>query len=121
MNYVFLDKIQMLNHFKRLLDGLHVLKNVDLYATDINAYLLSSELATILTGRAIMIEMYLYKLQTCANKDKAKIPDIHLFSNFIAEPLLPMTISTPCGKEAALIVVSPGWMVVSKRLLPVME
>ncbi|MDR1382322.1 MAG: AAA family ATPase, partial [Planctomycetaceae bacterium] len=58
MNYVFLDEIQMLNGFERLLDGLHILKNVDLYVTGSNAYLLSSELATILTGRAITIEMY---------------------------------------------------------------
>jgi predicted AAA+ superfamily ATPase len=58
MNYVFLDEIQMLDNFERLLDGLHLLKNVDLYVTGSNAYLLSSELATILTGRAITIEMY---------------------------------------------------------------
>jgi predicted AAA+ superfamily ATPase len=49
MNYIFLDEIQMLSNFERLLDGLHILKNVDLYATGSNAYLLSSELATILT------------------------------------------------------------------------
>jgi predicted AAA+ superfamily ATPase len=58
MNYVFLDEIQMLDSFERLLDGLHILKNVDLYVTGSNAYLLSSELATILTGRAITIEIY---------------------------------------------------------------
>ncbi|GHV61689.1 ATPase [Bacteroidia bacterium] len=58
MNYIFLDEIQMLDDFERLLDGLHVLKNVDLYATGSNAYLLSSELATILTGRAFTIEMF---------------------------------------------------------------
>jgi predicted AAA+ superfamily ATPase len=58
MNYIFLDEIQMLDNFERLLDGLHILKNVDLYATGSNAYLLSSELATILTGRAITIEIY---------------------------------------------------------------
>lgn len=58
MNYIFLDEIQMLNNFERLLDGLHILKNVDLYVTGSNAYLLSSELASILTGRAITIEMY---------------------------------------------------------------
>jgi len=57
MNYIFLDEIQMLDNFERLLDGLHILKNVDLYATGSNAYLLSSELATILTGRAITIGM----------------------------------------------------------------
>jgi predicted AAA+ superfamily ATPase len=58
MNYIFLDEIQMLDNFERLLDGLHILKNVDLYVTGSNAYLLSGELATILTGRAITIEIY---------------------------------------------------------------
>lgn len=58
MNYVFLDEIQMLDNFERLLDGLHLLKNVDVYVTGSNAYLLSGELATILTGRAITINMY---------------------------------------------------------------
>ncbi len=58
MNYIFLDEIQMLNNFERLLDGLHLLKNTDIYVTGSNAYLLSGELATILTGRAITINMY---------------------------------------------------------------
>jgi predicted AAA+ superfamily ATPase len=58
MNYIFLDEIQMLDNFERLLDGLHILKNVDLYVTGSNAFLLSGELATILTGRAIPLEMY---------------------------------------------------------------
>lgn len=58
MNYIFLDEIQMLTGFERLLDGLHLLKNTDVYVTGSNAYLLSSELATILTGRAITINMY---------------------------------------------------------------
>lgn len=58
MNYIFLDEIQMLTDFERLLDGLHLLKNTDIYVTGSNAYLLSSELATILTGRAITINMY---------------------------------------------------------------
>src|SRR5690606_29716876 len=52
MNYIFLDEIQMLDNFERLLDGLHLLKNTDVYVTGSNAYLLSSELATILTGRS---------------------------------------------------------------------
>ncbi|MBX2966218.1 MAG: ATP-binding protein [Cyclobacteriaceae bacterium] len=58
MNYVFLDEIQMIDNFERLLDGLHLLKNTDVYVTGSNAYLLSGELATILTGRSIAINMY---------------------------------------------------------------
>ncbi|MCL2739393.1 MAG: ATP-binding protein [Bacteroidales bacterium] len=74
MNYVFLDEIQMLNNFERLLDGLHILKNVDVYATGSNAYLLSSELATILTGRAITIEIYPFSFAEYVEYQKIEKP-----------------------------------------------
>ena len=74
MNYIFLDEIQMLDHFERLLDGLHILKNVDLYVTGSNAYLLSSELATILTGRTITIEMYPFSFLEYAEYQKIEKP-----------------------------------------------
>lgn len=57
MNYVFLDEIQNIPEFEKLLEGLFVTPNVDLYVTGSNAYLLSSELATILTGRAFEINI----------------------------------------------------------------
>jgi predicted AAA+ superfamily ATPase len=53
MNYVFLDEVQNIDIFQRLVDGLYIKKNVDLYVTGSNAYLLSGELATLLTGRYI--------------------------------------------------------------------
>jgi predicted AAA+ superfamily ATPase len=53
MNYVFLDEVQNIDVFQRLVDGLYIKKNVDLYVTGSNAYLLSGELATLLTGRYI--------------------------------------------------------------------
>ncbi|MCL2726953.1 MAG: ATP-binding protein [Bacteroidales bacterium] len=53
MNYVFLDEVQHIDIFQRLVDGLYIKKNVDLYVTGSNAYLLSGELATLLTGRYI--------------------------------------------------------------------
>jgi predicted AAA+ superfamily ATPase len=74
MNYIFLDEIQMLDDFERLLDGLHILKNVDLYVTGSNAYLLSSELATILTGRAITIEMYPFSFSEYLEYQEIKKP-----------------------------------------------
>ena len=57
MNYVFLDEIQNIVEFEKLLDGLFVHPKVDLYVTGSNAYLLSSELATLLTGRAFEINL----------------------------------------------------------------
>jgi predicted AAA+ superfamily ATPase len=53
MNYIFLDEVQNIAVFQRLVDGLFIKKNVDLYVTGSNAYLLSGELATLLTGRYI--------------------------------------------------------------------
>jgi len=54
-NYVFLDEIQMVNEFERLVDSLNVKDCIDLYITGSNAYFLSSDLATLLTGRYIEI------------------------------------------------------------------
>jgi predicted AAA+ superfamily ATPase len=56
--YVFLDEVQQLADFEKLIDALYVKKNIDLYITGSNAYLLSSELATLLTGRYIRINLH---------------------------------------------------------------
>jgi predicted AAA+ superfamily ATPase len=55
MNYIFLDEVQNVRSFERLVDSLFIRKNVDLYVTGSNAYLLSGELATLLTGRYVEI------------------------------------------------------------------
>jgi predicted AAA+ superfamily ATPase len=57
INYIFLDEIQYIAEFERLLTGLHTRKNVDLYVTGSNAHILSSELATLLTGRSFEISL----------------------------------------------------------------
>jgi predicted AAA+ superfamily ATPase len=57
MNYIFLDEVQNIKTFERLVDGLFIKKNVDLYITGSNAFLLSGELATLLTGRYIEISI----------------------------------------------------------------
>ena len=56
-NYIFLDEVQNVNEFQKAVDGLYVKKNVDLYITGSNAYLLSGELATLLSGRYVEIKM----------------------------------------------------------------
>jgi predicted AAA+ superfamily ATPase len=53
MNYIFLDEVQNVKEFQRLVDSLFIKKNCDVYVTGSNAYLLSGELATLLTGRYI--------------------------------------------------------------------
>lgn len=56
-NYVFLDEVQNIPLFERLVDGLFATKKTDIYITGSNAFLLSSELATLLSGRYIDISI----------------------------------------------------------------
>lgn len=57
MNYVFLDEVQQVDSFQKAVDSLFIKPNVDLYITGSNAYLLSGELATLLSGRYVEIKM----------------------------------------------------------------
>lgn len=56
-NYVFLDEVQNIPLFEKLVDGLFATENTDVYITGSNAFLLSSELATLLSGRYIEISI----------------------------------------------------------------
>ena len=57
MYYIFLDEVQNLPEFQKAVDGLYIKKNTYVYITGSNAYLLSGELATLLSGRYIEIKM----------------------------------------------------------------
>ena len=57
MNYVFLDEVQMVPEYQKAVDSLFVMENVDVYITGSNAYMLSGELATLLSGRYVEIQM----------------------------------------------------------------
>ena len=57
MTYIFLDEIQKVSAFEKVVDSLYVKPQVDLYVTGSNAYMLSGDLATLLTGRYVEIKM----------------------------------------------------------------
>lgn len=57
MNYIFLDEIQHVQQFEKAVDSLFIKKNVDLYITGSNAYFMSGELATLLSGRYLELKM----------------------------------------------------------------
>lgn len=57
MNYIFLDEIHAVPQFQKAVDSLFIKKNCDVYITGSNAYLLSGELATLLSGRYVEIKM----------------------------------------------------------------
>lgn len=58
MNHLFLDEIQTVPQFEKVIDSLFIKPNVDLYITGSNAFLLSGKLATLLTGRYLEIPVF---------------------------------------------------------------
>lgn len=91
MNYIFLDEIQNVPEFQKTVDSLYIQKNVDLYVTGSNAYLLSGELATLLSGRYIEINM----LPLSFKEYSQAFPNVSksdLFPNYIQNSSFPYAI-----------------------------
>ena len=96
--YVFLDEVQNVNEFERLVDGLFVKKNIDVYITGSNAFFLSSELATLLSGRYIEISIlpFSFKEYLTARKIDTSIVYLNyeaLFFDYVNETSLPKGIA----------------------------
>lgn len=102
MNYIFLDEIQNVKDWEKMVDSLFVKDNVDLYITGSNAYFLSSDLSTILAGREIAIRMLPFSFteycQFLAEKtDKTKE---QLFFQFLRFGGMPQTAEMFLEDEA---------------------
>ena len=93
MNYLFLDEIQNVNEFQKVVDSCFLKDNVDIYLTGSNAYLLSGELATLLSGRYVTIEML--PLSFAEFVEAKGIPDNteQLYREYIEDSSFPYTLN----------------------------
>ena len=90
-NYVFIDEIQIIPNFQKVADSLYINKNVDLYITGSNANLLSSELATLLSGRYVEIKML--PLSFKEYKETIDINDLEeVYKRYISLGSFPYTV-----------------------------
>ena len=97
MNYIFLYEIQNITDFEKLVDGLYATKNTDIYITGSNANLLSSELATLLSGRYIEISILPFSFAEYLESINIDTSNKYLnyealFYNYVNETSLPKGI-----------------------------
>lgn len=98
MYYVFLDEVQVVEKFEKAVDGLYIKKNVDEYITGSNAYLLSGELATLLSGRCIEIKMLPLSFKEYANYYKSE-GDEKLYLKYVNSSSMPYALKLDSQDE----------------------
>lgn len=94
MNYIILDEVQVIPQFEKLVDGLFASENTDIYITGSNAFLLSSELATLLSGRYIEISILPFSFKEYLIARQIPIAETYinyeaLFFDYVNETSLP--------------------------------
>lgn len=90
ITYIILDEVQIVEDFEKVINSLYLKENVDIYITGSNAYFLSGELATFLTGRYIELyilplsfkEFYDWHLEFTDEKDKNILFERYLKTSF---------------------------------------
>ncbi|HNY63314.1 MAG TPA: ATP-binding protein [Bacteroidales bacterium] len=93
MNYIFLDEPQQIPEFERLIDALYVETNIDLYVTGSNAYFLSGEIATLLSGRYITIHILPFSFSEFVESQQDNTLDKQdLFNYYLYETSLPQGV-----------------------------
>lgn len=97
-NYIFLDEVQNIPFFEKLVDGLFATENTDVYITGSNAFLLSSELATLLSGRYIEISILPfsfkeYLMARTIDTDNKYLNYEALFFDYVNETSLPKGVA----------------------------
>lgn len=89
MNYIFIDEVQNVPDFQKAVDGLFIKENCDVYITGSNAFLLSGELATLLSGRFIEIKMLPLSFKEYKSASKESTDLMRLYIQYIQNGSFP--------------------------------
>ena len=99
MNYLFFDEIQLVENFPKVIDSLFLLDNVDIYLTGSNAYMLSGEIATLLTGRYVEIKMHPLSFKEYASAYPDTTSPETIYRNYITYGAFPYVLQLHEDKE----------------------
>jgi predicted AAA+ superfamily ATPase len=99
MNYIFLDEIQHVDEWQRAADSLFIKKNCDIYITGSNAYLLSGELATLLSGRYVEIKMLPLSFSEYVSAFPDRTDLTRKFTSYLQNSSFPYTLELEKQKD----------------------
>lgn len=92
MNYIFLDEIQHVTDYQKAVDSLFVKKNADVYITGSNAYFMSGELATLLSGRYVELKMLPLSFKEYVSAFDGSFSKEELYRNYVYNSSFPYTV-----------------------------
>lgn len=100
MNYIFLDEIQHVSQFEKAVDSLFLKENCDVYITGSNAYFMSGELATMLSGRYVELRMLpLSFKEFCSGIEDASMSNLQRFNYYLEQSAFPYLMKYKSSKE----------------------
>ena len=97
--YIFIDEVQRVTDFQKCVDSLYVKKNCDVYITGSNAYLLSGELATLLSGRYVEIKMLPLSFKEYASAFPDDMNYERLYMDYIQNSSFPYALEIEKPKD----------------------
>lgn len=101
MNYVFLDEIQHVADYADVVDALYIKDNVDLYITGSNAYMLSCEITTLLSGRYVELKLLPFSFKEYAQARKEEQSADRLYADYITYSSFPYAASL--GRDQQIV------------------
>lgn len=93
MNYIFLDEIQHVAQYEKAVDSLFVKRNTDVYITGSNAYFMSGELATLLSGRYVELKMLPLSFKEYVSAFDKPVTKEELYRDYVYNSSFPYTVS----------------------------